>query len=223
MSSTASRLNAVSMRAPRLLTGVLISLCLHGLLILAYLLAKPTAPEQRAPASRMTVWLQPLVKPRAPAAAAPALATTQRLPERRASLTTKPDQPRKASTPLASSAASVPAAAEVVAAAAPDSQTSVALQEKGDGSTDGMTKQAAAPFDVNAALKMARKQASVKDPARAALPVAQLDDHPLYPADTSSKLARDIQQSTRPDCRKGGSIFSPLIWLLDKKDSGCKF
>jgi len=221
MSSTASRLNAVSMRAPRLLTGVLISLCLHGLLILAYLLAKPTAPEQRAPASRMTVWLQPLVKPRAPAA--PALATTQRLPERRASLTAKPDQPRKTSVPLASSAASVPAAAEVVAAAAPDSQTSVALQEKGDGSTDGMTKQAAAPFDVNAALKMARKQASVKDPARAALPVAQLDDHPLYPADTSSKLARDIQQSTRPDCRKGGSIFSPLIWLLDKKDSGCKF
>ena len=81
---------------------------------------------------------------------------------------------------------------------------------------------------MNAALGTARKLASEKgalqDPARAGTPVAQLDDHPLYPEQRETKLARDIAGAKRGDCKNtGAGLLSPLIWLLDKKDSGCKF
>jgi hypothetical protein len=38
------------------------------------------------------------------------------------------------------------------------------------------------------------------------------------------KLGKSIARSARPDCRNGaGGLLAPLIWLMDKKDSGCKF
>jgi len=38
------------------------------------------------------------------------------------------------------------------------------------------------------------------------------------------KLGKNIARSARPDCRNGaGGLLAPLIWLMDKKDSGCKF
>ena len=81
---------------------------------------------------------------------------------------------------------------------------------------------------MNAALKTARKVATEKgalqDPARAGTPVAQLDDHPLYPERTETELARKIDGAKRGDCKNtGAGLLSPLIWLLDKKDHGCKF
>ena len=38
------------------------------------------------------------------------------------------------------------------------------------------------------------------------------------------KLGKNIARSARPDCRNGqGGLLAPLLWLMDKKDSGCKF
>ena len=79
-------------------------------------------------------------------------------------------------------------------------------------------------FDMNAALKTARKVANEKDPARTGLPVAQLDDHPLYPEQTASELATKMEGAKRKDClTQPGNLLTPLFWLLDKKDHGCKF
>jgi hypothetical protein len=67
---------------------------------------------------------------------------------------------------------------------------------------------------MQAALKMARKEASRKDPARAAMPVSQLDDHPLYPEQMRANW-RAI--STAPSGRAAWrQHFPPLIWLMEK-------
>ena len=78
---------------------------------------------------------------------------------------------------------------------------------------------------MNAALKTARKVANEKDPARAGLPVAQLDDHPLYPERTGSELATKMEGAKRQDClgpNANANLLTPLFWLLHKKDHGCK-
>ena len=43
---------------------------------------------------------------------------------------------------------------------------------------------------------------------------------------TSTQLARDIASGKRGDCRTayaGAGLLAPLVMLLDKKDSGCKW
>lgn len=84
---------------------------------------------------------------------------------------------------------------------------------------------AAPVFDRQAALASARKLAGEVDPARADTLVARLEarKEPLETKD--EKLARTIASGKRTDCVKAngaGSLLTPLMWLLDKKGSGCK-
>jgi hypothetical protein len=79
-------------------------------------------------------------------------------------------------------------------------------------------------FDIEAAKKAARKVTREKDPAKAGTLTAQLEEHPLYPEQSTNELAQKLEGARRPSCLKGsGGLFAPLIWLIDKKDSGCKF
>ena len=55
---------------------------------------------------------------------------------------------------------------------------------------------------------------------------AELDTGPIKTRETrDEKLARQIQEAARPNCKDGipGGLLAPLILLMDKKDSGCKW
>lgn len=78
-------------------------------------------------------------------------------------------------------------------------------------------------FDREAALKTARAVAGERDPARIGTAVGQIPDQALR---TETQLARDIASGKRGDCRTayaGAGLLAPLVMLLDKKDSGCKW
>ncbi len=86
---------------------------------------------------------------------------------------------------------------------------------------------AAAPvFDREAALAAARKHANDPDPARAGTAVAQFDARRELKETEQEQLGRKIAGAKRGDCigpNGGGSLLTPLFWLLDKKGGGCKF
>lgn len=113
-------------------------------------------------------------------------------------------------TPRAALAAPVPAAADSVAPEA----------------VSELTASAPAPvFDRQAALAAARQMASQGDPARAGTVGAELDARRVVLETDTEKLGRVIASAKRSDCIKaqgGGSLLTPLMWLLDKKGSGCK-
>ena len=80
-----------------------------------------------------------------------------------------------------------------------------------------------AEFDMEAARKTARKMAGERDPSKVGTAVGQIPDKPLQ---TETQLARDIAQGKRGDCRTayaGAGLLAPVLMLLDKKDSGCKW
>lgn len=75
----------------------------------------------------------------------------------------------------------------------------------------------AAPFDHEAALETARKIAREVDPV---LPGTK------YKETRDEKLGRAIAGAKRGNCLSGnggGNLLTPLMWMLDKKNSGCKF
>ena len=74
-------------------------------------------------------------------------------------------------------------------------------------------------FDRDAALRVARDMAGEQDTGTAAGQV------PRKPYATETKLARAIAGAKRRDCKDGipGGLLAPLILLMDKKDSGCKW
>ncbi len=72
----------------------------------------------------------------------------------------------------------------------------------------------AQPFDREAAKAAARDIA------------AELGPSPTKLRETrDQKLAREIQNAARPNCKDGipGGLLAPLVLLMDKKDSGCKW
>ena len=211
--------------------GVAVSVVLHGLLIFGYRLSAPKALPELPPRETMTVWLmapqrpaplpvrieppskpiQPTQRPARRQTEAPTSAVASR-PAPAAKLaepaTTAADNPPpQAITP--------PTPATAPASNAPDPFSLPQQQQQ----------QQSQRFDMNAALKTARKVANEKDPARAGLPVAQLDDHPLYPERTGSELATKMEGAKRQDClgpNANANLLTPLFWLLHKKDHGCK-
>ncbi|KQX01512.1 hypothetical protein ASC94_02520 [Massilia sp. Root418] len=84
-------------------------------------------------------------------------------------------------------------------------------------------------FDVNAAMKSARKLATAKstkdDPA-----VAQIYDKPLYGPPSDTPLGKSVANTARADCKNVAAgtgllalVILPVMILTDKKDSGCKW
>lgn len=80
-------------------------------------------------------------------------------------------------------------------------------------------------IDLDALKKMAGQAALESYLQRSERPVAQLQKKPLYAAETETRLGRKIQEGARPDCRhdNGAGLLAPLTWLMDAKDSGCKW
>ncbi|WLI89114.1 hypothetical protein Q4S45_20820 [Massilia sp. R2A-15] len=91
---------------------------------------------------------------------------------------------------------------------------------------DAFTVEAPRPeaprFDLDAARRTARQAANEPDPAKAGTPLAQF---PARPLETETRAARAISQAKRRDCKDGipGGLLAPLILMMDKKDSGCKW
>ena len=77
-------------------------------------------------------------------------------------------------------------------------------------------------FDREAARKMARSLANIRDPAREGTAIGQFPDQPL---ETETRAARAIGAAKRRNCKDGvpGGLLAPLLLLADKKDSGCKW
>ena len=77
-------------------------------------------------------------------------------------------------------------------------------------------------FDREAARRMARSLANMRDPAKEGTAVGQFPEKPL---ETETRAARAIGAAKRRDCKDGlpGGLLGPLLILADKKDSGCKW
>jgi hypothetical protein len=197
--------------------GVTVSVVLHVLLIFGYRLTAPQAPAELPPREAMTVWLVPPPKP-----PAPVVLKLEPPPVKQA-------QPLEREKKVEVARASKPAPAETVEDK-PSQAVTLPAPTPANNPPDPLypeqqKAQQARQFDMNAALKTARKVANEKDPARAGLPVAQLDDHPLYPEQTGTELATKMEGAKRKSClnQPGGNLLTPLFWLLEKKDHGCKF
>ena len=207
------------MRRPGTMWGVAVSVVLHALLIFGYRLTAPVAAPPLPPREAMTVWL---VAPPKPAPVVVARVEPSPVTSAKPDKAVRPE-PTRAHPPAAPKelAQSVP-----IAPAAEAPSQAITLAPPVNSAPDPLYPEQDQPkkgFDMNAALKTARKVANEKDPARAGLPVAQLDDHPLYPERSTNELARKMDGAKRSDClAQVGNLLTPLFWLLDKKDHGCK-
>ena len=191
--------------------GIAVSLLLHGALITLWRHVQPAAPPDTAPrVESIAVWIRPL------AAKPPPPPVEVVKPKREPKPISKPKLATTRETPAATTApTSSPQAITVVPAspATPAASPDTLRQE-----TPETPK-----FDMEAARKTARKMAGERDPSKVGTAVGQIPDKPLQ---TETQLARDIAQGKRGDCRtaySGAGLLAPVLMLLDKKDSGCKW
>lgn len=207
-------------RDRKLLAGAAVSLLLHAGLL--FTLNAPTHKEPLPDARRMMVWLmpKPLAAPVPPPALIPPDATI--LPRRMR----KPPPTDMAITPPQ------PPATREAPAAAPSTEAVNIAQKPVDIQPDPFASPSASvkgKFDVNAAMKSARKLATAKstkdDP-----PVAQIYDKPLYGMPSDTPLGTAVARTARADCKTAAAgtgilalIIIPAMILTDKKDSGCKW
>ncbi|MPQ59111.1 hypothetical protein [Duganella sp. FT27W] len=223
-------LSTEPMRRRNVVPGILVSLALHAALIFGYRLAAPMPPPELSPNRTMTVWLLPTPAPAAPAIPAqsemaPRLATQTAATRERRDAREEGERSRSRQRTHETPVHDRPSAAITAATPtpAPTDTTVVADTAKPAGADYDPLRAPAEPkpFDIEAARKAARKVA-VEKPAPGTL-AAQLQTHPLYPEDDRNKLEKDMARAGRPDCLKsGGNLLTPLFWLLDKKDHGCK-
>lgn len=190
--------------APRrhaLMAGLAVSVLLHALLL--FYLRLPTTqatPDTRRWTQLLTVRLLPAPPPQT---AAPTSAPQPpQAPEHQA-------RPRRMA-PAPITAAPRPAPADV---SAPPAETP----------TSDTAPQGEPRVDLNAARATAR--ALAKDlPTSDNWAADKLARQKALEETESERLGKNIARSARPDCRNGqGGLLAPLIWLMDKKDSGCKF
>jgi hypothetical protein len=196
------------LRRPGIAAGVAISLALHALLIFGYRLPTET-PQQ--PARAMTVWLQP---PKPPQAIVHVELPPPALPEkpRKRERETVANQPPA----RAIAAETLPRVSQPAPAAAPAESQAVTLPSD-PLYPDQQPKQ----FDMNEALKTARKVAKEKAPAGTL--AAQLEAHPINTEPPANELATKMAAAKKTDCLKsasGAGLLAPLFWALDKH---CKF
>lgn len=188
--------------------GIAVSLLLHGALIYLWRHVQPSVPPDTAPrVESIAVWIRPLAAKPHP----PPVEVVK--PKREAKPVSKPKLAAARETPVAASA---PAASPQAITVVPASPATPAA------SADTFTQETP-KFDMEAARKTARKMAGERDPSKVGTAVGQIPDKPLQ---TETQLARDIAQGKRGDCRTayaGAGLLAPVLMLLDKKDSGCKW
>lgn len=190
-------------RAPQLALTALLHLGLAWLLFAAL---GPRAVRPAPAPTYVTLVDVPLPKPAPQAAAVPG-------PERAA----PPRPARKIPRPRTARAVA-PVSAIDAPAAAPADAAPV--------STQAAPAEPRPVFNREAALAAARGMTHLPDPAREGTAVAQFDARRELEETEQDKLGRKIASAKRRDCISaagGGSLLTPLMWLLDKKGSGCKF
>ena len=188
--------------------GIAVSLLLHGALITLWRHVQPTVPPDTAPrVESIAVWIRPL-------AAKPPPPPVEVIKPKR--------EPKPVSKPKLATARETPAAA-TAPAASPQAITVVPATPTASADTFRQETPETPKFDMEAARKTARKMAGERDPSKVGTAVGQIPDKPLQ---TETQLARDIAQGKRGDCRTayaGAGLLAPVLMLLDKKDSGCKW
>ena len=183
--------------------GIIVSLALHALFIYGYRFTTPVfKPDESKRVESIAVWIrpappQPIIVPKHKIEPAPARVIKERRVPQRSTLPAPP----------ASTAITLPA---------PASQPPSRPDTPNDPFAETTPK-----FDIDAARATARKVASERDPAKANTAVGQIPDKPL---ETETPLARSMSQAKRGDCKNApGGLLAPLLMLMDKKDSGCKW
>ena len=190
--------------------GIAVSLLLHGALITLWRHVQPVAQIDTAPrVESIAVWIRPLAAKPPPPPPPVEVVKPKREP--------KPiSKPKLATSREAPAAAKAPASSQQAITLVPAAPATPAANP--DTFTQDIPK-----FDMEAARKTARKMASERDPSKVGTAVGQIPDKPLQ---TETQLARDIAQGKRGDCRTayaGAGLLAPVLMLLDKKDSGCKW
>ena len=177
-------------------------LLLHVAFLYGWRYAKPPPmPDAGPKVESIAIWIRPptpIIKPLPPPVARVEPQRDKKPLRAAAPPKTAPATPASDSVPNAITVAPAPTPADPLATDAPK-------------------------FDMAAALSTARKVASERDPSKVGTAVGQIPDKPLR---TETQLARDIASGKRGDCRTayaGAGLLAPLVMLLDKKDSGCKW
>ena len=208
--SMAVSVNRSTARYPgnrRVVIGVVVSLALHALCVLAYR-DTPFRTMALAPAA-----IEVTIAPPPPAPPAP--------PE-----PPPPAPPVARATPAAPSAPAAPRSARTARQAPPQAVIAVPDESAAEPAPFVVQQEAdSAPpprFDMDAARAVARANAHLRDPAKEGTALAQFPEPPLQ---TESKLARGIAAAKRPNCKDGlpGGLLAPIYLLMEKKDSGCKW
>ncbi|MDN2704264.1 hypothetical protein O0881_19975 [Janthinobacterium sp. SUN100] len=188
--------------------GIAVSLLLHGALITLWRHVQPAARMDTAPRVELiAVWIRPL-------AAKPPPPPVEVLKPKR--------EPKPISKPKVATVRETPAAT-TAPAASPQAITVVPATPAASADTFRQETPETPKFDMDAARRTARKMAGERDPSKVGTAVGQIPDKPLQ---TETQLARDIAQGKRGDCRtaySGAGLLAPVLMLLDKKDSGCKW
>lgn len=223
-----------------LLPGVAISLLLHAGL-LAMLVQPAGPPRDAAPeARRMMVWLTPPPMRASPASPLPAARPPTAAPQQDRRQPARPAPHPGLAGPAGETGAPTHAGTPATPAALPPpSAPTVTMLPAPSGAGPDLPADpfAAAPapapvkgrFDVDAAMKSARKLATAKS-TRDDPPVAQIYDKPLYGLPNDTPLGTAVARTARPDCKNVAAgtgllalIIVPAMILTDKKDSGCKW
>lgn len=180
----------------RLFLGITVSLTVHLLLVLGYRGLGPAAPVfALAEPAPIAVTIRPPPPPEPPQRLAPPQTPAASRPARTA--------PRK----------------KIIA---------VPKTPKKEAEAPFIVQQPETPpeappkFDMEAARRIARENAHLRDPGKEGSALAQFPEEPLQ---TESKLARAISKAKRPNCKDGipGGLLAPLYLMMDKKNSGCKW
>lgn len=207
-------------RDRKLLAGVAVSLLLHAALL--YSLHDQSRREATPDARRMTVWL--MQKPLQRQAPPPVVSSI--VPPALVKRAQRSEAPASSVTPTR------PVASSETLAASPPAEAETTAPKHADIPQDPFAQPSApvkGKFDVNAAMKSARKLATAKstkdDP-----PVAQIYDKPLYGLPSDTPLGTAVGRTARADCKTAAAgtgilalIIVPVMILTDKKDSGCKW
>lgn len=194
-------------RHKRIAIGLAVSLAVHALLLSAYWTR--TAPADRAPElappRSLTVRIRPLPPP----------APVPRPEQESAKRTAEPEAAREPKPRRSPPRRVIAVPGQADRPAEPDP---FIVEQPEQAEPESPTPR----FDIDAARRMARQLAGQPDPDKAGTAVGQFPEKPL---ETESRAARAIAGAKRRDCKDGlpGGLLGPLIILMDKKDSGCKW
>lgn len=180
----------------RVVAGVAVSLAVHALMLSGWRLERVQLP---APPRPLAVRVQPPPPPRVETPVAPPSPPAAERPAR----ASRPRKPR-------------PVIAVTPEPAAPAQPVPFVVEQAPEPPPDTPR------FDPEAARRMARSLANLRDPAREGTAVGQFPEKPL---ETETRAARAIGAAKRRNCKDGipGGLLAPLLLLADKKDSGCKW